>query len=428
MPAIPAPSAAAPFADYKSAWPPRLPLGEKKSNTIALSQPNVVWEFSHARLGQLLPRPEDESAAAAVLTAAGLPFEPGQASSAIRLEGQGAFLARFPSGPRRTIARRTPGLEHFLIASATPAAAPDQLPSLERTWFAFYEPLTPKNADPLPPRGVALLMPGIFGTPEGSVEATISSLRARNWHVLRLLAQPSRFTQTVTFTIDPAAHDADIDALGANIAAVLTGRAAECAYAVQGAFEHVLEQHPELKDLPRIAVGFSGGAITLPIVVAREPERYHAAVLVGGACHYWLINAHSTYADMISAIKIIWTTPPTLDDRRRVADAYLRHAPLDSFHTAAALHGVPTLMIQANADSAVPAVLGDVLWERLGKPERWIKLGEHLPLFITLSKDLPAINDWLDAKVAAPKPAAPADPKVLQSPSRDPLSAPKGPK
>jgi hypothetical protein len=174
---------------------------------------------------------------------------------------------------------------------------------------------------------------------------------------------------------------------------------------VQGAFAHVMEEHPALAGLPRVAVGFSGGAITLPIVVAREPDAYSACVLVGGGAHYWLVNAHSTYADMIAAIKVEWKAPPTLEQRRRVAEAYLRHAPLDSFHTAAALRGKPMLMIQANADSAVAAVLGDVLWERLGKPERWIRLGEHLPLFIGLTKEFPAINDWIDGHVAATSPA-----------------------
>lgn len=57
-----------------------------------------------------------------------------------------------------------------------------------------------------------------------------------------------------------------------------------------------------------------------------------------------------------------WKSEPNLDQEHRVAEAYLRHAPLDAFHTAAALHGTPTLVIQANADSAVASVLGDVLW------------------------------------------------------------------
>ncbi|MCP2732707.1 hypothetical protein, partial [Limnofasciculus baicalensis] len=159
----------------------------------------------------------------------------------------------------------------------------------------------------------------------------------------------------------------------------------------------------ERPDRRRGRCGRMVGAIARPRVVARGPARYKAAVLVGGAGHFWLTTENSTYADMIRAIHVEWTTPPTLAQKRRMAEAYLRHAPLDGFHTAATLHGTPTLVIQANADSAVASVLGDVLWERLGKPERWIRAGEHLPLFISLMKDLPTINDWLNAKVPSPR-------------------------
>jgi hypothetical protein len=408
MPSIPVPDAGAPFVDFSKAWPARLPLGKDGRFTIAIGQPNLVWDFRQMRFGPLLPRAEDEADAAAVLKAAGVAFEPQRIEQAARFEGRGSFVARFEEGVRRSLAKRTRGLENFEIATLSPGKEAGETPSLERTWFTFYAPVASKGSEaagPIAPHGIALVMPGIFGTPEGTLEGLVASLRGRGWHVLRMLAQPSRFTQTVTFSIDPAASDEAIDALGVEIAEALTGRAAECAYAVQGAFAHVMEEHPALAGLPRVAVGFSGGAITLPIVVAREPDEYSACVLVGGGAHYWLVNAHSTYADMIAAIKVEWKAPPTLEQRRRVAEAYLRHAPLDSFHTAAALRGKPMLMIQANADSAVAAVLGDVLWERLGKPERWIRLGEHLPLFIGLTKEFPAINDWIDGHVAATSPA-----------------------
>lgn len=402
MPAIPAPDAGAPFADYSHAWPARLALGQDGTITLAIDEPSLAWQFRQGRFGPLLPTQRDESDAAAILTAAGVDFNEANIRRAINFEGAGSFVVRFEDGPRQGVARRTPGVEQFLIETLSPAADASDAPKLERTWFVFYAPKRGTNADATGasvPRGIALVMPGVFGTPEGTVEATVASLRSHGWHVLRMLAQPSRFTQRITFDVDLEASDEAMDAKGAQIAAVLSDRAAECAYAVQGAFGHMLAKHAELAQLPRIVIGFSGGAITLPVVVAREPDAYDAAVVVGGGAHYWLINAHSTYADMIAAIAINWTKPPTLEPRRRVADAYLRHAPLDSFHTAAALRGKPTLMIQANADSAVAAVLGDVLWERSGKPDRWIKPGEHLPLFISLIKDLPAINEWLDQHV-----------------------------
>lgn len=409
MPAIPTPDPALAFLDFSKAWPARLPLGVQGRPTITIEQPRIVWDFRHMRNGPLFPRAEDESDAAAALQAAGIEFDAGALSKYVRFEGRGSFITRFERGARPGPMKRTLGAEHFEVVSLSPArvaveAGAASPPSMERTWFVLYEPLPFKSKQADAPikdslRGVALVMPGIFGTPEGSIEGLVASLRARGWCVLRMLAQPSRFTQRIVFQFDPAASSAEVDANGQEIATALGDRAAECAYAVQGAFEHVNAKHPNLAKLPRVAIGCSGGAITLPIVVAREPEAYNAAILIGGGCHYWLVNDHSTYAEMVGALAADWKAPPTLDHRRAVADAYLRHAPLDAFHTAAALRGKPVLMVQANADSAVAAVLGDVLWERLGKPERWIRAGEHLPLFISLAKDLPAINAWIDSHV-----------------------------
>lgn len=434
MPAIPVPDADVPFADFSRAWPARLPLAKDGGITLAIEQPREVWDFRQVRLGPLGAASEEVANAKAALEAAGMQFDAEKVASMVDFEDAGSFIVRFGERRRGGFARRTPGDEQFLIETLSPAPASgtehEASPRLERTWFAFYAPKASKNvtaANAPSERGIALVMPGIFGTPEGTLESTVASLRSRGWFVLRMLAQPSRFTQRVTFTVDPEASDEGMDAKGAEIAAVLTGRAAECAYAVQGAFQHILKEHAELAGLPRIAIGFSGGAITLPVVVAREPDKYAAAVLVGGGAHYWLINAHSTYADMIAAISIDWTKAPTLEQRRRVADAYLRHAPLDSFHTAAALRGKPTLMIQANADSAVAAVLGDVLWERAGRPDRWIRPGEHLPLFISLIKDLPAINDWLDGHVDGTK-AGSSDAKIPSMPASASNPVPKEPK
>lgn len=411
MPSIPLPDATVPFQDFSKAWPARLPLGKEGVLAVAIERPPISWSFSHLAF-DLVPRAADKEEAGVILSAAGIEFTPDAIDRAVAFEASGSFISRFTENARKGMAKRTIGTEHFVVMTLTPPTKGSTTPAIERTGFVFYAPLKTNAANGKAPqapaeapaaRGVALVMPGIFGTPEGTLESLVASLRKDGWHVLRMLAQPSRFTQGVSWTIDPAASDAEIDALGKDIAETLTNRTAECAYAVEGAFRYVFMSNHDLAELPRVAIGMSGGAISLPTVVAREPAKYKAAVLVGGSCHYWLTNAHSTYADMIRAIHVEWKAPPTMDQKRRIAEAYLRHAPLDAFHTAAALHDTPTLVIQANADSAVASVLGDVLWERLGKPERWIRPGEHLPLFIALIKDLPAINSWLDAKVPAPR-------------------------
>jgi predicted esterase len=243
-------------------------------------------------------------------------------------------------------------------------------------------------------------MPGLFGTPEPIAESTSSALRKSGWTILRMLAQPSRFTERVEFTVADS-----LDTTAQEIARVLTGRAAECAFAAQAACLHVESSRPFLKSKPRIALGFSAGAMTLPTVVAREPDRYHAAILVGAGCHFWLLNSKSNYATMVGALSLSWSGIERTPEREsQLADRYLAHAPLDSFHTAAALHNKPVLMIQGQHDLAVPTSLGETLWERLQRPEKWMRPFGHEFLFINLHKDYNAITDWLNSKLPEPVP------------------------
>ena len=89
------------------------------------------------------------------------------------------------------------------------------------------------------------------------------------------------------------------------------------------------------------------------------------------------------------------------------AQLYLKNAPLDSYHTAAALKGKPVLLIQGTTDLAVPSPLGDLLWERLGKPERWLQDGQgHEVLFMLLPQEFDKMMDWLDRATGLP-PGAP---------------------
>jgi predicted esterase len=216
-----------------------------------------------------------------------------------------------------------------------------------------------------------------------------------------MMSQPSRFTERADFELNAGG---DLKAQAQRIAEVFDDRAAKCAYAAQAAFAHLEEKRPDLAKLPRTAIGFSGGAMTLPTVVAREEGRYAAGIMVGGGCDFWLMNQRSSYRQMIDAIHEKWDGPsPTDQDRAQLDALYLENAPLDSYHTAAALKGKPVLMIHATADLAVPAPLGDLLWERLGKPERWLQDGQgHETLFMFLPPQFDKMMDWLDK--AAPIP------------------------
>ncbi|HLP84789.1 MAG TPA: prolyl oligopeptidase family serine peptidase [Phycisphaerales bacterium] len=267
---------------------------------------------------------------------------------------------------------------------------------LSTTWFTVFEP-----ADAPASRGVAVVMPGMLGTPEGTLVALQKRLVDRGWTVLRMVAQPSRFSETFVATVDPSKPDAE----AAMIATRSDNGVAEIAFAVQAATRRLEELRPTLASKPRVMLGSSAGALTLPTVAAREPERYQAAVMIGGGCHFWLMGLTSNYNDWLGLTDISWTTPPTDTQLRTLEEAYLRKAALDSYHTAKALHGKPVLIFQGTQDLAVPSPLGDVLFERLKsdghEPERELLTGGHEALFMALPVQFDRIVNWIDEKVPA---------------------------
>jgi hypothetical protein len=328
---------------------------------------------------------------------------------AVMLEGGGSFVfmaaeAAPPGGPPRAKPSARGAAEAFKFVSAERLPQPKDGDAgadlirdacrLQRTWFAFYQP---KEGNL---RGVALVMPGLFNTPEPVIDHVVAQLGGRGWGVLRMMAQPSRFTEVASFDLDPD----HLDASAARVAGSMEDRVAECAYSAQAAFDHLLAQHPGLAALPRIAVGMSGGAMTLPSVVAREPEKYAGAVLIAGGADLYAITSESNYRAMIGTLTYTWTRPPTDAEKDQFDRLYLEHAPLDSYHTAAALRGKPVLMIHGTHDGAVPARLGDLLWERLGRPERWSEEAGHEEVFMRLPQKSGRLLDWLDQHFPAKPP------------------------
>lgn len=327
-------------------------------------------------------------------------------------EGERSFTFVPVPGERPAPGPTSPSLVYKFISGERDNQGVGDVVRMQRTWLAFYDTSVGAN---LPPaqrrvRGLAVVMPGMFGTPPG-VEQVVNSLRGQGWAVLRVLAHPSRFTERATFVI---AADADLDAWGGVIAGVLGTRAAECAYAVEETIEQLLEDRPELRGLPRLAVGLSGGAMVLPTVVARNPDAYQGAVLVAGGGDFLGVVLDSNYTDWIDAVRVEFPADLRPEARAAVRRGLIRgyraRAPLDSLYTAAALRGKPTLMLHGSEDRAVPAALGDELWQRLGRPERWVYNTGHELLFMTLPWELPLVMNWINQHVPRVTPAPPAMP------------------
>jgi len=295
---------------------------------------------------------------------------------------------------------------------------------VERTWFALYS--AKLNAGQQP-KGLLVLMPGIFGTPKGVIEDFIGSLRGRGYMVLRMLAHPSRFTERVSFTI---ATDLDLEAQARRVAEVFTDRAAETAYAVQAAMMYVRQQRPEVRSMPAVLMGMSGGGVVLPTVLARDPGRFCGAVVVAGGADSLRLAWKSSYREMIDAVRFTWLRPraggpsglayrdglealtglgdkagryesytPTERELDAFAELYHRHAPLDGVRTGPALAGLPSLFVVASDDTAVPAPTSDRLWSLAGKPERWVIGGGHELLFLTFNWHASKLIDWIDSVV-----------------------------
>lgn len=398
----PRPDVGLPFADYTQAWPARW---RRESSTIQgeiipFAGPNRRPQSSRTFRPIPSDAPELTAPIEALRKAAGT-----EAGPSFRGERDNAFVYEVmtaPQGREVPRSRRHDAALDFMFVSGTPADGDiNDVVEIERTWFSLFEPIAPEDGDKQETRAVVLLMPGLFGSPGGTLDLLASRLRRQGYAVLRMQAQPSRFTERARFVV----KNDNIPAAAEAIARVLSTRAAECAYAAQAAFAHLAKVRPAYASLPRIAIGFSGGAMTLPTVVAREPGPYAACVMVGGGCHFWLMNDTSNYAAMIDAIETRWLDgPPTPEDKRRLADAYLGMAPLDSFHTAAAMRGRKALLIHGTLDKAVPAPLGDALWERLGRPERWEREYGHESLFMALPSDMGPMIDWLNAALSREEP------------------------
>ncbi len=190
----------------------------------------------------------------------------------------------------------------------------------------------------------------------------------------------------------------DVPRVAEKLAAVMDDLVAEPAYAAEAALAYLEEHRPEIPVSPMVMMGCSAGALASVPVVARMPEKFDAAVLVGGGANLLEISQKSDLTD--GGIHLAWPDgQPRGEWREELFRDYLKYSKLDPYHTAAYLRDKPTLMVQANLDLTVPAHNGWLLWDRLGRPDRYEHVGEHRTLFLTLGGQSKRIADWLDVQM-----------------------------
>lgn len=231
--------------------------------------------------------------------------------------------------------------------------------------------------------------------------AVIQRLRAEGWAVLEI-GHPTRMFDPnlyiITATSDPAKH-------GPIIAEWIDERLAEWAYGVETALLYLNTARPELAQTPLVLAGFSLGALVLPAVAARLGEDVDAAILIAGGANLAeiLSNIVLTNGTQIAGFSLVYMPDVPRAQREAVVSAYLEASQLDPHHTAAALHGKPVLMLHALFDAIVPADTGTLLYNRLGRPERWRYAFGHFGLFWWLPNEAGAIASWLDQRFHAPR-------------------------
>lgn len=385
----------------RSTWPPRLGRGSTDATQgvvieLPTGRDTHVWRSIPSRSAAALGLWDTTGDAARLLEAVPEADRP----RVLTEVGQGGFgFVRQEKGPEeRAEDPACVGAMMFVTGREEIRAGLDLDPGgvtnvtvLERTWFALYDP---KKG---PARGIAVLMPGLFGTPEAVFDQVVRHLQSRRWVVVRMMAQPSGYTGRLDVDINPD----DPTPVARQIAATFDERAAECAYAVEAALAWAAEKRPEVQGLQRVILGGSGGAMSLPPVVARLPDTFDAAVLIAGGADYATIAATSNYEEWVDSVHLRWQGQRGTEEQiRAFGGAYLNESRLDAYHTAVALGAMPVLVYQASRDKAVPALQQELLWERLGRPERRVFTMGHETLFVSLPLRMGGIMDWIDQKLS----------------------------
>ncbi len=380
-------------ADATSDWPVRWGDNPAIRGIIIDQDPAIPLRPVHySRYHQGRSTPGDYQDAAKLAGALGI-----EEGFKFKPEGPGSFM--FVEDTLRDKPVKDPPDLAFRYVSAQAIEQPDADEdhiALQRTWFTFRDPKPGKDT-----LGTIVLLPGMFGTPEPIVDAAERYWNTKGYAVLRMRSQPSRFTQHLMLTY----LDGHTDTIAARAARSADQRIAECAYATHAALDHVFALRESLGQHPVVLVGMSGGAMALPSVYAHRPERFDAAVLIAGGANFLRIMIESNYRDWIDAILIDFDpgseslgqpTPELIDT---LSERYLEFAKLDAYQTAPLLKNIPVLVLHATSDKAVPSGTGDLLYQRLGKPERWTYPLGHELIFAGLPTQIPRINTWLSQQL-----------------------------
>ncbi len=190
----------------------------------------------------------------------------------------------------------------------------------------------------------------------------------------------------------------DLNEVARELALIIDQDLAGSAYATEAVVDYLRTQRPDLPRHPMVAVGFSAGAIATPTVVARVRDSLDAVVMIGGGADAFFLSQHSSFTD--GGVRVRCgkdkVAPEVID---RLDELYIQHSKLDPYFTAPLLRGLPMLVVDARGDTWVPAAGGELLFDRLGRPDRLTIGADHDLLFYFLPWKAGVIADWLEGAV-----------------------------
>ncbi len=371
----------------------------------------VDWPARYTQpLVEMADRPKDLRRASDVLTPQrrrerliGVPGETKPGRTRFHgVYGQGVIseLVAEPSAQLRTESDVT--YRRSVLAFVTTNLPPETFDSYIR-WQDQGVPVEPLGVTYLiirepaesPSRGVVMHVTSVY--PDSPYERAVKlALLRRGWTVIDVDGATGLFrSPRGMFLID---KEKGVEPTARSVARAVDRRLAEWAYAAEAMFEYLDDRGGATPSKPAVLVGCSLGAIAAPTIVARLPDRFEAAVLIGGGANVLKITQRSSLTD--AGLELL-TTGGSLSssDRHELFDRYLDASRLDPHHTAAAMGGIPVLVVHAIFDRIVPASTGRALYEQLDRPERWSFPVGHLGLFWLLPSQSARIAEWIGAQV-----------------------------
>ena len=145
-----------------------------------------------------------------------------------------------------------------------------------------------------------------------------------------------------------------------------------------------------------VLIGISAGALNTPAIYEALPVKPKCVALVAGGANLPEIVQKSTLTnwDFVVDGKFL-----TIEQRQTLSARYLDTFSRDPYHLSGLLSREKTLLLHAKWDKIVPAENGDLLWDRSGRPERWVYPSGHLGLFAISHDYARELVDWIQEKL-----------------------------